>query len=137
MREFRGLLRELGASGKTVFVSSHLLNEVEQMCDHVSIIKEGRLITQGPVQTLVRRGDALEVITTDNDRAQSLLKELPGVASVTREGDRLVVEAPRDQAAEISRALAEQQIYLSELKPREGSLEDFFLEVTAEGSAGG
>jgi hypothetical protein len=54
-----------------------------------------------------------------------------------REGDRLVVEAPREQAAEISRALAEQQIYLSELKPREGSLEDFFLEVTAEGSAGG
>ena len=137
MREFRGLIRELGASGKTVFVSSHLLNEVEQMCDHVSIIKEGRLITQGPVQTLVRRGDALEVTTTDNDRAQSLLKELPGIASVVREGDRLVVEAPREQAAEISRALAERQIYLSELKPREGSLEDFFLEVTAEGSAGG
>ena len=137
MREFRGLIRELGASGKTVFVSSHLLNEVEQMCDHVSIIKEGRLITQGPVQTLVRRGDALEVTTTDNDRAQSLLKELPGIASVVREGDRLVVEAPREQAAEISRALAEQRIYLSELKPREGSLEDFFLEVTAEGSAGG
>jgi ABC-2 type transport system ATP-binding protein len=137
MREFRGLIRELGASGKTVFVSSHLLNEVEQMCDHVSIIKEGRLITQGPVQTLVRRGDALEVTTTDNDRAQSLLKEIPGIASVVREGDRLVVEAPREQAAEISRALAEQRIYLSELKPREGSLEDFFLEVTAEGSAGG
>ena len=137
MREFRGLIRELGASGKTVFVSSHLLNEVEQMCDHVSIIKEGRLITQGPVQTLVRRGDALEVTTTDNDRAQSLLKELPGIASVVREGDRLVVEAPREQAAEISRALAEEQIYLWELKPREGSLEDFFLEVTAEGSAGG
>ena len=137
MREFRGLLRELGASGKTVFVSSHLLNEVEQMCDHVSIIKEGRLITQGPVQTLVQRGDALEVTTTDNDRAQSLLKELPGIASVVREGDRLVVEAPREQAAEISRALAEQQIYLWELKPREGSLEDFYLEVTAEGSAGG
>jgi ABC-2 type transport system ATP-binding protein len=137
MREFRGLIRELGASGKTVFVSSHLLNEVEQMCDHVSIIKEGRLITQGPVQTLIRRGDALEVTTTDNDRAQSLLKELPGIASVVREGERLVVEAPREQAAEISRALAEQQIYLWELKPREGSLEDFFLEVTAEGSAGG
>jgi len=137
MREFRGLLRELGASGKTVFVSSHLLNEVEQMCDHVSIIKEGRLITQGPVQTLVRRGDALELTTTDNERAQSVLSALEGVAGVSREGDRLVVEAARDRAADISRALADQQIYLWELKPREGSLEDFFLEVTAEGSAGG
>ena len=137
MREFRGLLRELGASGKTVFVSSHLLNEVEQMCDHVSIIKEGRLITQGPVQTLVRRGDALELTTTDNERAQSVLSALEGVAGVSREGDRLVVEAARDRAADISRALADQQIYLWELKPREGSLEDFFLEVTAEGGAGG
>jgi ABC-2 type transport system ATP-binding protein len=137
MREFRGLIRELGGAGKTVFVSSHLLNEVEQMCDDVAIIKEGRLITQGPVASLVRRGEALEVTTTDNDRALSLLKALPGVAGVVREGDRLVVEAPRDQAAEISRALAEQQIYLWELKPREGSLEDFFLEVTAEGSAVG
>ena len=137
MREFRGLIRELGASGKTVFVSSHLLNEVEQMCDHVSIIKEGRLITQGPVASLVRRGDALEVTTTDNDRAMPLLQALPGIAGVVRDGDRLVVEAPREQAAEISRALAEQQIYLWELKPREGSLEDFFLEVTAEGRAGG
>jgi ABC-2 type transport system ATP-binding protein len=136
MREFRGLIRQLGASGKTVFVSSHLLNEVEQMCDHVSIIKEGRLITQGPVQTLIRRGEALEVGTTDNDRAQAVITALPGIAAVTRDGDLLVVEAPRVRAAEISRALAEKEIYLHELKPREGSLEDFFLEVTAEGDAG-
>ena len=52
MREFRGLIRELGRRGKTVFVSSHLLNEVEQACDHVAIIKDGRLITQGRVQEL-------------------------------------------------------------------------------------
>ena len=137
IREFRGLIRELAASGKTVFVSSHLLNEVEQMCDHVSIIKEGRLITQGPVQTLIRRGDALELTTTDNERAQTVLSDLAGVAGVTREGDRLVVEAPRDRAAEISRALAEQQIYLWELKPRESTLEDVFLEVTAEAAPDG
>ena len=137
IREFRGLIRELAASGKTVFVSSHLLNEVEQMCDHVSIIKEGRLITQGPVQTLIRRGDALELTTTDNERAQTVLSDLAGVAGVTREGDRLVVEAPRERAAEISRALAEQQIYLWELKPRESTLEDVFLEVTAEAAPDG
>jgi ABC-2 type transport system ATP-binding protein len=137
MREFRGLIRELGASGKTIFVSSHLLNEVEQMCDHVSIIKEGRLITQGPVQTLIRRGDALELSTTDNNRAQAVIRALPGVAAVILDGDRLVVETPRDRAAEISRALADKEIYLWEMKPRESSLEDFFLEVTAEGSESG
>jgi len=137
MREFRSLIRELGASGKTVFVSSHLLNEVEQMCDDVAIIKEGRLITQGPVASLVRRGEALEVTTTDNERAQAVIRALDGVRGVTRERDSLVVEAPRERAAEISRALAEEQIYLWELKPRESTLEEFFLEVTAEGSSAG
>jgi ABC-2 type transport system ATP-binding protein len=137
MREFRGLIRELGASGKTVFVSSHLLNEVEQMCDDVAIIKEGRLVTQGPVASLVRRGEALEITTTDNERAQTVILALDGVLGVTRERDSLVVEAPRERAAEISRALADQQIYLWELKPRESTLEEFFLEVTAEGAPGG
>jgi hypothetical protein len=51
---------------------------------------------------------------------------------VRREGERLVVEAARDRAADISRLLAEQQVYLSELRPREGSLEEFFLEITGE-----
>jgi ABC-2 type transport system ATP-binding protein len=133
MREFRGLIRDQAASGKTVFVSSHLLNEVEQMCDDVAIIKQGRLITQGPVATLTRRSDALELTTTDNERAAALIASLPGIAGVVREGEGLVVEAPRDRAAEISRALADQQIYLWKMKPRESSLEDFFLEVTAEG----
>ena len=137
MREFRGLIRELGGAGKTVFVSSHLLNEVEQMCDDVAIIKEGRLITQGPVASLVRRGEALEVTTTDNERAQGILRGVEGVGGVTRDGDCLLVEAPRERSAEISRALAEQQIYLWELKPRESTLEEFFLEVTAEGGTGG
>ena len=137
MREFRGLIRELGAAGKTVFVSSHLLNEVEQMCDEVAIIKEGRLITQGPVASLVRRGDALEVTTTDNERAQAVIRALDGVRGVTRERDYLIVEAGRERAPEISQALAEQQIYLWELKPRESSLEEFFLEVTAEAAPGG
>ena len=137
MREFRGLIRELGASGKTVFVSSHLLNEVEQMCDDVAIIKEGRLITQGPVASLVRRGEALEITTTDNERAQAVIRALDGVGGVTRERDSLVVEVPRERAAEISRALAEERIYLWELKPRESTLEEFFLEVTAEGTSGG
>ena len=137
MREFRGLIRELGALGKTVFVSSHLLNEVEQMCDDVAIIKQGRLITQGPVASLVRRGDALEVITTDNERAVTVLKALAGVSGVVNDGDRIVVETPLDRAAEISRVLADKRIYLSQLKPREASLEDFFLEVTSEAPADG
>jgi ABC-2 type transport system ATP-binding protein len=136
MREFRSLIRGLGATGKTVFVSSHLLNEVEQMCDEVAIIKEGRLITEGPVASLVRRGEALEVKTTDNERAEAVIGAVDGVRGVARDGDCLVVEASRERAAEISRALAQKEIYLSQMKPRESTLEEFFLEVTAEEAGG-
>ena len=132
MREFRDLIKELGRQGKTVFVSSHLLGEVEQMCDDVGIVKEGRLLTEGEVATLLRHGEALEMQVTDVQRAIDILGAIDWVGAVTRDGDRLTVDAPRERAAELSRALAEQQIYLSELRPREGSLEDFFLEVTGE-----
>lgn len=138
MREFRHLIRELGQRGKTVFVSSHLLNEVELMCDDVAIIKEGRLITQGSVAQLVRRGDVMELRVTDLPRATEVLRALDWVSAVKNEDSRLLVEAPHERAAELSRALAEQKIYLSELRPRESSLEDFFLEVTSqEGTSGG
>jgi ABC-2 type transport system ATP-binding protein len=135
MREFRDLFRGLGRAGKTVFVSSHLLGEVEQMCDEVAIIKEGRLIAQGPVATLLQRGEALDLRVTASEEAAAVLKSLEWVKSVTRDGDRLRLEAPHERAADISRALAEHHIYVSELRPRESSLEDFFLEVTGEDAA--
>ena len=137
MREFRDLIRELAEDGKTVFVSSHLLGEVEQMCDDVGIVKDGRLLTQESVTALRRRGEALELQVTDPDRAVQVLEGIGWVAGVQRQDDRLVVEAPRERAAELSRALAEQQIYLHELRHREGTLEEFFLEVTGESNADG
>lgn len=133
MREFRHLIRGLGEMGKTVFVSSHLLGEVEQMCEDVGIVKEGRLVTQGSVTTLLRRGEALEIQVTDPDGAMRVLEGLEWVNGVKREDDRIVVQAPRERAAELSRVLAHHQIYLAELRPRDSSLEEFFLEVTGEG----
>ncbi len=132
MREFRQLIKELGQMGKTVFVSSHLLNEVELMCDHVGIVKGGRLLTQGSVATLLGRGQALEMQVTDPEKAVQVLESLDWVEGVKRQDDRLVVDAPSERAAELSRALAEHQIYLSVLRPLDSSLEEFFLEVTGE-----
>ena len=132
IREFRQLFRDLAARGKTVFVSSHLLNEVEVMCDEVAILQRGKLITQGDVRQLLRGGDALEIEVTDGDRAEQALRSLDWLGDVQRDGNRFVVGAPRDRAHEVSRALAEQQVYLAELRPRESTLEEFFLEVTGE-----
>jgi ABC-2 type transport system ATP-binding protein len=130
MREFRDLIRELGRSGKTVFVSSHLLGEVEQMCDEVAIVKEGRVIASGVVSDLVRQSDALELRVTDAAKAMEALRALPWPVAVS-EGDSITVEAPRESAAEISRLLAENGVYLYELRPRATSLEEVFLELTS------
>ena len=138
IREFRELMRELARGGMTVFVSSPLLSEVEQMCDDVAIVKEGRLLTQGPVGTLKRGATAVEMRVTDPARAVQVLEALPWVSGVARDGDgRLLVTAPPDRSSELSRALAEQQVYLHELRPRDSSLEDFFLEVTGDQAPNG
>jgi len=132
IREFRQLIRELAGAGKTVFVSSHLLGEVELMCDDVGIVKKGKLITQGAVNEMLRQGEALEMQVTDTQQAVEVLRAIDWVRDVTTSDGRLVVEAPLERASELSKALADKQIYLSELRPRDSSLEDFFLEVTGE-----
>ena len=134
IREIRQLVRDLGAMGKTVFVSSHMLDEVEHMCDRVAILKGGRLLMQGEVSTLVGQSTALELQVTDTDRALEVLRNLDFVKGVTREGERLLVETAGERAVDVSRALAEQGIYLSELRTRQSSLEDVFLEMTGDGA---
>jgi ABC-2 type transport system ATP-binding protein len=132
MREIRELIRELGSTGKTIFVSSHLLGEVEQMCDHVAILKSGRLLMQGEVKALVGRSSALEMQVTDVERALEVLATLDFVKTVKREGVRLVAGTAAERAVDVSRALAEKGIYLAELRTRQDSLEDVFLEMTGE-----
>jgi ABC-2 type transport system ATP-binding protein len=133
IREFRELFRELARRGKTVFVSSHLLGEVQLMCDEVAIVKQGRLIAQGEVNELLRQREAFVVKATDAAQAMRVLDSLDWVRSVS-EGERgsLIVEAPAEQGAGISQALGENGIWISELRQEEGSLEDFFLEVTGQ-----
>jgi len=133
IREFRGLVRTLRTQGKTVFVSSHILSEVEQMCDDVGIIKLGRLVVQKPVAELRSAASSIEMRTTDDTQAVTLLRSLPWMGNVAKEDGHVVASAPPERAVDISRALASAAIYLHELRPRDTSLEDFFLEVT-EGS---
>jgi ABC-2 type transport system ATP-binding protein len=134
IREFRELIRTLASGGMTVFVSSHILSEVEQMCDDVGILKNGKLITEGPVAALKRDASSIELRTTDDARAVEVLRALPwGPLAAQRDGG-VVVEAPGARAADVSRALGEAGIWLTAMRPVGSSLEDFFLEVTGEGA---
>jgi len=130
MKEVRELIKSLGNQGKTMFLNSHLLHEVEQVCDHLAIVKQGKVIAQGETSHLLRRGGALQLRVTDTEKAISILKSTEWISSVTREDDSIQVDVPLERAADISALLAKNNIFLSEMKARESTLETFFLEVT-------
>jgi ABC-2 type transport system ATP-binding protein len=130
--EVRNLIRQLGAGGRTVVLSSHLLYEVEQVCDSVAILSRGRLIAQGKVRDLLRRQGTVRLKTTDDAEAQRILASLDWLPGVGTEDGYLVVEAVPERSGELTRALARQEIFVTEMSPIQDSLERFFLEVTAE-----
>jgi ABC-2 type transport system ATP-binding protein len=129
--EIRELLRGLAASGRTIVFSSHLLHEVEQLCQQVAILKQGRLVACGPVAELLHRGRGVLVrVAGDVVSAAELLRGVAWVGGVTRQGDALLVDAPTERAAELNMLLASQGIAVAEIRANEQRLEEFFLEVT-------
>ena len=132
--EIREMIRELGTGGRTVLLSSHLLHEVEQVCDSVTIISKGKLIAQGPVAELVasRGGEQVRVSTTDNDEARRILSTLDWIESVADTDGGLLVNAPIERSPELTAALSRSEVYVTEMGPERVSLEEYFLKVTGE-----
>jgi len=139
--EVRTLLRGLGAQGRTVFVSSHLLSEVEHTCDRVAIIAHGRCIASGRVDDLLAGGHARHRVRLpdpvhQNEIARDALARA-GLPAVSDDEGALVVDVGADRSHEVTRVLAEANVFVSELTPVTRSLEDVFLELTRADDAGG
>lgn len=135
MREIRSLIRELAAEGTTVFLSSHLLDEIEQVCTHVAVMARGRLLTQGPVAALAAGSRArLAVTTPDPADAARILKE-HGVTGLTADGQRLTADAPLPgtDPAELNAALVRGGVRVRSFGVERASLEDAFVALTGEG----
>jgi ABC-2 type transport system ATP-binding protein len=133
IREVRELIRTLGSSGVTVFLSSHLLGEVEQVCDTVDILVRGRRIASGTVREVLATRATGEVRVRTADVATALETLRQSGFAVTAADDHLVVADVTDPAT-ITRALADRGQYVSELVPLTANLESVFLELT-EGSS--
>ncbi|MCU1378371.1 MAG: ABC-type multidrug transport system, ATPase component [Acidimicrobiales bacterium] len=132
IREIRELIRRLGDEGRTVFLSSHLLGEVELICDRVAIVARGRTVTTGTIADVLAaaRPTAMWVKVTDLDGAARAL----GAAGfeVLADGDHLQVVADPDRGEHVTRALVAAGHFPSELRPVESSLEDAFFALTDE-----
>lgn len=135
MREIRALVRELAAEGTTVFLSSHLLDEIEQVCTHAAVMARGRLLVQGPVADLSAgaRG-RLAVTTPDAVEAARVLKE-HGVTGLTTDGDRLRADAPPGDTdlADLNASLVGAGVRVRSFGVERASLEDAFVALTGEG----
>jgi ABC-2 type transport system ATP-binding protein len=137
--EMRTLFRQLAGEGRTVFVSSHILSEIQQTCDRVAIVAHGRTIASGTVAELLQGTVSRYRVAVPGDAAahDAAANALAAAGFMGSYDDRrrLLVEVPPERAHEVTRVLAGASIYLSELSPVERTLEEAFLELTHEDRA--
>ncbi|MDE3147815.1 MAG: ABC transporter ATP-binding protein [Acidobacteriota bacterium] len=136
MLEMRDMIKSLVDEGRTVMLSSHLLDEVERTCDAVAIVDRGNVIRQGPIAALLAGSDVdVHVVCSSPQRAQVVLAAALGGSRVDVEGDALTVHLPagtgRDVIAEINRQLVHDGIDVYHLQQIQVSLESWFLSVTS------
>jgi ABC-2 type transport system ATP-binding protein len=132
MKDVRELIRELGRQGTTVFLSSHLLHEVELVCNRAAILRKGRMIVQGPVSQLRPASDTVKVLTGDQKRAFEVLSRLTPSGEISVEEGYVILKATPDQVPEMVRLLVSERIDVQAVVPaREQGLEEMFLELTA------
>ncbi len=129
MRDMRRLVRALGADGRTVLLSSHLLGEVQQVCDRVGVIDRGRMIAESTVDEL-RGGAELIVSATPSDVARTELEAMGEVESVRSHEGALRVRTEDRHTALINRTLVQAGVAVTELRRDERQLEDVFLDMT-------
>ncbi|MGW3912805.1 ABC transporter ATP-binding protein [Streptomyces sp. NPDC005070] len=133
MREIRALVRELASDGTTVFLSSHLLDEIEQVCTHAAVMAQGRLIVQGPVADLAAGARGRLVVTTpDTGDAARILKE-QGVTDLVVTETGVTAEPPAGELAELNAALVTAGVRVRGFGVERASLEDAFVALTGEG----
>jgi ABC-2 type transport system ATP-binding protein len=131
MAEMRGFIRKLGRGRRTVLLSSHLMTEVEQICDRVGVISRGTLVGEGTVDEL-RGRESLWLRADPLDEAERLVRGLRGIEAVDRIDGGLRVATDVAAAPMITRVLVEAGLAVSELRPERASLEKVFLELTEQ-----
>ena len=135
MAEVRSLISNLTDGNRTIILASHLLGEVQQVCDHVAILSKGEVVVQGEGAVLIGRGDQTKIRTTDDTAVSAILGALDWVESVDATPDGLTVVADPARSWELSAALSAGGVHVAEMGRAKASLEDYFLQVTEQAPA--
>jgi ABC-2 type transport system ATP-binding protein len=133
MRDMRVLVRRLAGEGMTVVLSSHLMPEVEELCNRVAIIRSGAIVYEGEIAELKRTGgSSYRLRTTDDDVALALCERWEGVQDARRDGDAIRFASSEQVVAELSRALVEAGALILAMTPETATLEDLFFALTED-----
>jgi ABC-2 type transport system ATP-binding protein len=137
MRDMRLLIRRLADEGMTVLLSSHLLGEVEELCNRVAIVRSGRIVYEGTIAALARgAGTLYRLASSDDTMARRVCEAQPGVTEVRVEHRKLVFSSDAQSVGALSRALIEAGVLIHELAPVTVTLEDLFFSLTEGDGAG-
>jgi ABC-2 type transport system ATP-binding protein len=130
--EIRELIKSLAASGKTIIMASHLLDEVEKVCTHVAILKKGTLLTAGPVDEVLAQEDIVEIAAANNDALESMVQDMGGFTKIKRHDNSLHLFFPvgTAQLDHINKYCFDKGITLQQLQLKKKSLETKFFELT-------
>jgi ABC-2 type transport system ATP-binding protein len=133
MRDMRALVRRLAGEGITVLLSSHLLTEVEELCDRLAIIRSGRIVYEGSLAELKQTASSsYRLRTTDNARAVEVARAQRGIERVERRGAEIAFEAPEAAVADLSVALVGAGAAIVALTPTAATLEELFFRLTED-----
>jgi ABC-2 type transport system ATP-binding protein len=131
IRFLRALLRRLADAGMTIMLSSHLLAEVQEVCNRVAVINAGRIVHEGALSALTAGGSSYRLEATDPTRAALALERFDGLRELRREHDELVFTLARDDdPVLLTRVLADAGVGIRALVPEQTTLEDLFFRLT-------
>src|SRR3954468_19236868 len=133
MRDMRRLIRRLAYGGMTVLLSSHLMPEVEELCNRVAIVRSGAIVYEGAIADLKRTaGSTYRLRTTDDERALKVCQAQRGIVEPRLVEGEIAFGGDESAVAELSVALVEAGALIKALVPRTASLEDLFFDLTEE-----
>lgn len=128
--EIRAIILDLAADGKTIIMASHILDEVEKTCTHVAVLKQGNLLTYGPIKTVLNKHEQIIVAAEDNDLLKITLSQIDGVSNITSIGNKVsVILAKGKNSTYLNKALFDKGIIVSEIGIQKSDLEANFLEL--------
>lgn len=129
--EIRELIKQLNTEGYTIIMASHLLDEVEKVCTHVAILKQGDLLLTGPVDEVLRSDDVIEISAPDVESLKKIISSMQGIKDIRTSNGFLVLSCDKEtQPANINKYCYEKGITLSHLSLKKKSLETKFMELT-------